>query len=200
MSSAERPILVVMALEAEAQGQLQAEGADVLFTGIGKVNASYRLTRRLTELRGRGERPLVVNFGTAGSRCFATGALVSCHSFVQRDMDVSGLGFAHGETPFESIPRVLEFERVLEHLPAGVCASGDSFETRQHDSEFQVVDMEAYALAKVCLLEGISFVCAKYISDGADEHAHASWESALPRAAAAFVGVYQQLRASAAAG
>src|SRR5688572_29975141 len=127
-SRAERSILVVMALEAEAQGQLQAEGAEVLFTGIGKVNASYRLTRRLTELVGRGERPLVVNFGTAGSRHFATGSLVSCHSFVQRDMDVSGLGFAPGETPFEAVPRVLEFERMLQHLPAGVCASGDSFE------------------------------------------------------------------------
>jgi adenosylhomocysteine nucleosidase len=192
----ERTILVVMALEAEAQGKLEAAGAEVLFTGVGKVNASYRLTRRLAQLAQRGDRPLVVNFGTAGSRRFRTGSLVACHRFVQRDMDVTGLGFSHGETPFESIPRVLEFEPALSHLPAGLCASGDNFETRVHPGEFDVVDMEAYALAKVCTLEELPFVCVKYVSDGADEHAGQTWESALPQAAAAFVDVYRKLRDS----
>jgi len=186
-------ILVVMALEAEAQGKLQAEGAEVLFTGIGKVNASYRLTRRLAEGAARGERPLVVNFGTAGSRRYATGTVVGCHRFVQRDMDVTGLGFEHGQTPFEDLPRVLEFEPRLPHLPAGLCASGDSFETGEHHEEFEILDMEAYALAKVCLLERVPFVCAKYVSDGADEHSGQTWESALPHAARAFVDVYRRL-------
>lgn len=192
-------ILVVMALEAEAQGMLEAAGADVLFTGVGKVNACYRLTRRLAELTQSGIRPLVVNFGTAGSRHFATGAVVACHRFVQRDMDVTGLGFSHGETPFESVPRVLTFEPSLTHLPAGLCASGDSFETRAQAGEFEVLDMEAYALAKVCLLEGLPFVCAKYVSDGADEHAGSTWEAALPRAASAFVALYRRLSAAGAA-
>lgn len=194
-SRAEASILVVMALPAEAQGQLEAVGADVLFTGVGKVNASYRLTRRLAELSSRGQRPLVVNFGTAGSRRFDTGTVVACDRFVQRDMDVTGLGFSPGETPFEAVPRVLEFEPLLAHLPRGLCASGDNFETESHDSEFEVVDMEAYALAKVCLLEGLPFACAKYISDGADEHAGRTWESALPKAAATFVELYRRLSA-----
>ena len=34
-----------------------------------------------------------------------------------------------------------------------------------------VVDMEAYALAKVCKLENINFRCFKFISDNADETA-----------------------------
>jgi len=192
-SRADAPILVVMALEAESQGQLEAAGASVLYTGIGKVNASYRLTRRLGELSNLGQRPLVINFGTAGSRRFDTGMVVTCHRFVQRDMDVTGLGFAHGETPFESAPRVIEFEPVLPHLARGLCASGDNFETQHHASEYEVLDMEAYAFAKVCLLEGLSFVCAKYISDGADEHSGQTWEGALPKAAAAFVELYRAL-------
>jgi len=195
MTRGDRPsILVVMALEAEAQGQLAS--ADVLFTGVGKVNAAYRLTRRLSELAAAGLRPLVVNFGTAGSRRFATGAVVACHRFVQRDMDVTGLGFSHGETPFEALPRVLEFEPLFTQLPVGLCASGDSFETQAHADEFEVVDMEAYALAKVCALEGLPFVCAKYISDGADEHSGQTWETALPRAAAAFKELYRSLASS----
>ena len=82
----------------EAQGRFEALDVPVLFTGIGKVNASHRLTRALTEARAAGRRPLVVNFGTAGSRRYPTGTLVECRRFVQRDMDVRGLGFAEFET------------------------------------------------------------------------------------------------------
>jgi adenosylhomocysteine nucleosidase len=35
--------------------------------------------------------------------------------------------------------------------------------------------MEAYALAKVCKLEGIKFRCFKYISDNADSNASLDW-------------------------
>ena len=33
--------------------------------------------------------------------------LVDCTKFVQRDMDVTGLGFLRGETPFEQDPPVI---------------------------------------------------------------------------------------------
>ena len=63
------PLLIVMALEVEAQGLFAELGVDVLFTGLGKVNATHRLTRRLVEARSlkcrletnpvfEGERPL----------------------------------------------------------------------------------------------------------------------------------------------
>src|SRR5688500_20368786 len=105
----DRP-LVVMALELEDRGFFASEGIDVLFTGGGKVNATYRLARRLATSRPR----LVVNFGTAGSRRHARGSLVACRSFAQRDMEVSGLGFVTGETPVEHVARRLEFPR---HFP-----------------------------------------------------------------------------------
>ena len=35
--------------------------------------------------------------------------------------------------------------------------------------------MEAYALAKVCKLEGIKFKCFKYISDNANDSAPTDW-------------------------
>lgn len=53
--------------------------------------------------------------------------------------------------------------------------------------------MEAYALAKVCLHEGVGFACAKYISDGADHSSATDWSAALPTAAAAFAWLYRQL-------
>jgi adenosylhomocysteine nucleosidase len=189
----QRPLLVVMALEIEAQGRLEAEKAPLIFTGVGKVNAAHRLTRRLFEEREQGRHPLVVNFGTAGSRRFPTGALVGCRHFVQRDMDVTGLGFAAHETPFESVPREIEFPEMFRGLEHGTCGSGDRFEAGRDDPSFDVVDMEAYALAKVCLFEGVPFACAKYVTDGADSKAATDWNANLPLAAEAFVTLYREL-------
>jgi adenosylhomocysteine nucleosidase len=184
--------LVVMALEVEDRGLFAREGVEVLFTGVGKVNAAYRLARRLTERRG--EAPsLVVNFGTAGSRRHPPGTLVACRRFIQRDMDVSGLGFQHGETPFEPVPRELEFSAHFRGLPEATCGTGDRFETGAGEHPYEVLDMEAYALAKVCWLEGVPFACAKFVSDGADSSAAVDWESQLDAAARSFVRAYHAL-------
>ena len=181
-----------MALEIEAQGRLDHE--PVLFTGLGKVNATYRLARRLAEERAQGRRPLVVNFGTAGSRRFPTGAVVSCSRFVQRDMDVRELGFALGQTPFEELPATLEFASHFPNLAHGVCATGDRFETSDHVADWEVIDMEAYAFAKVCHFESVPFACAKYITDGADSNASNDWQANLPLAAEAFSRLLSELR------
>jgi len=187
-------ILIIMALPVESQGIFERAGVPVLFSGLGKVNAAMALTRRLTEYRAAGQPlPRVVNFGSAGSRHFASGALVSCRRFVQRDMDVSALGFALGHTPFEVVPAELQFPPMFTHLPEGLCGSGDSFETGAAKLHCEVVDMEAYALAKVCYVEVAPFACAKYITDGADHGAARDWESNLRHAAVAFWQLYQEL-------
>jgi len=188
------PVLVVMALEIEAQGLFRARGADVLFTGIGKVNAAYRLSRRLAEERAAGATPLVVNLGTAGSRHFKAGSVVACRRFVQRDMDVTGLGFALGHTPFETaVPAELEFPEVFSELPHATCGTGDRFEAHSEALSWDVIDMEAYALAKVCFLDGVPFACAKFITDGADGNAGRDWQANLPMAARAFLGLYEEV-------
>jgi len=48
------------------------------------------------------------------------------------------------------------------------CGTGDSFVTFDDGIETDVVDMEAYAIAKVCYLKGIDFVSFKYITDEGD--------------------------------
>jgi adenosylhomocysteine nucleosidase len=163
---------------------------------LGKVNAAIALASKLATLRHEGRAPhWVVNFGTAGSRTLPTGTVVGCRRFVQRDMDVTGLGFALGETPFETVPATLEFPAVFGHLPEGVCGTGDRFETGAIGLPCDVIDMEAYALAKVCRTHEVPFACAKYISDGADATAADDWHASLPRAAAAFLDLYQRLQA-----
>jgi adenosylhomocysteine nucleosidase len=187
-------LLIVMALPQESRGLLEAAGADLLYTGVGKVNAAAALARRLAETRVQKQPlPLVVNLGTAGSRTLLAHTLAVCNRFAQRDMDVSGLGFAPGVTPFDDAPAVIEFPPVLTHLPQRVCSSADSFATHLHAVGGDVVDMEAFALARVCLAERARFACVKYVTDGADSDSAAHWEAALDAAAHAFERVYREL-------
>jgi adenosylhomocysteine nucleosidase len=191
--------LVVVALRAESAGEFEAAGIPVLYCGVGKVNAAIALARALTRYALQGQAmPLVLNFGSAGSRRHPTGTLVGCHEFVQRDMDVSGLGFALGVTPYDEAPSCLRFDPVFKHLPPAVCGSGDSFATADTDvdcavtgMDCAVVDMEAYALAKVCWYEKAQFACVKYVSDGADHAAADDWQRNLHKAADEFLRLYR---------
>ena len=93
-------------------------------------------------------------------------------------MDVSGLGFEKYETPFEDdISKKIDFSAFennpLNHLLT--CATGDSFIATTGGHVGDVVDMESYALAKVCLKFDISFIAFKYISDSADIDASIDW-------------------------
>jgi adenosylhomocysteine nucleosidase len=183
--------LVVVALRAESAGVFETAGIPVLYCGVGKINAAIALTRELTRYSLQHQvMPLVLNFGSAGSRRYDAGTLVGCHEFVQRDMDVRGLGFALGTTPYDDAPSRLRFDPLFTHLPAAVCGSGDSFATTATDMECAVVDMEAYALAKVCWNENVRFACAKYVSDGADHAAAADWQRNVHRAAEEFLRLY----------
>jgi adenosylhomocysteine nucleosidase len=184
--------LVVMALRAESAGVFEAAGVPVLYCGVGKINAAIALTRALTRYALHDQAmPLVLNFGSAGSRRYAPGTLAECHEFVQRDMDVSGLGFALGVTPYDDAPDCLRFEPMFSHLPSAVCGSGDSFSTGMVGVDCAVVDMEAYALAKTCWSLKAPFACAKYVTDGADHTAADDWHSNVHKAADEFLSLYR---------
>ena len=186
--------LIVMALPQESRGLLEAAGAPLLYTGVGKVNAAAALARRLAEMRCTGAaQPLVVNMGTAGSRSIPAHTLVACNRFAQRDMDVSAMGLEPGVTPFDSAPPILEFPAVFTKFPQVLCSTADSFATHRHEVAGDVVDMEAFALARVCFAENARFASVKYITDGADSDSATHWEAALDNAAHAFLAVYESL-------
>lgn len=184
--------LIVFALEDEAQGLFSAHAP--VFSGVGKVNAAYALAKALGAYEARhGEKPsLIVNLGSAGSPVFPAGAVVACTGFYQRDMDCTALGLAPHATPFQDGPAMLGNGLPVPGLPQAICGSGDSFVTNSGDHPWSVVDMEAYALARIAALEGIPFLCLKYITDGADGTAAGSWVETLPLAAAALMAAYER--------
>ena len=171
-------ILIVCALEEETNGEL--DGWNVIYTGVGKVNATYELTAELFFQMKLSKTPkLVINIGTAGSREIPIHTLVDCTKFIQRDMDKTALGFIKGETAFETdIPIILDFSHIDNPINKNyVCGTGDNFvqDISKEIEHIDVFDMEAYALAKVCYKVGIDFVSYKYITDNASEKSANEW-------------------------
>ena len=80
-------------------------------------------------------------------------------------MDASPLGLRIGQTPFDEIEnKVGKWGVQLRYR--------DSFVTQTPKLKTDLVDMEAYAIAKICYLKDIKFRCFKYISDNANAEAN----------------------------
>ena len=176
-----KDVLLVCALRKETQGQLTdwlgGDDWEILYTGVGKVNATYGWTRYLSENK---LPKLVVNYGTAGSSKLPIGELVDCTKFVQRDMKIEQLGFMDLQTPYESPNSIviLSTSKFNSINKLGVCGTGDDFvdDVSKQNLYIQVFDMEAYALAKVCRNLDVPFISFKYITDNVNEHSPKDWE------------------------
>ncbi len=180
--------LILMAYEGESQGLFENAALPVYFTGLGKVNAALKTTELILKLKPE----LVLNFGTAGSRKFKTHDLVECSSFIQRDMDLSPLGIPVGTTAFDPHPAEIKFTRRFRHLPDGKCGTGDNFEMVEPKMDYDLVDMEAFAIAKVCLHFNIECCAVKYITDGADSNSSNDWKLNLKKASERLFYEYHQ--------
>lgn len=162
--------IIVTALEDEAQGL--EKYAPVIHTGIGKINATIKLYDAILKYQPE----LVLNYGTAGGLADLVGLHKVAH-FVQIDMDVRALDFPRGITPLTG-----------EKLPVKtglVLGTGDSFITNAEkqleglEIDIDLVDMEGYALMKVCEHHGVKFAAYKFISDDANEEAGDDWKNSV---------------------
>lgn len=181
-------IVVVMALPSESQNLFEKAGIEVHYCGIGKVNAAIGAAQIIFTKKPQ----LILNLGTAGSHKFKTHDLIECSSYVQKDMDISPLGFKRGETPMDEIPGLIK-GTTLTQLKKGVCGTGDTFEVGVPGLECDLVDMEAYSLAKACKKLSTQFMAIKYITDGSDPESHKDWVANLPKAAAGLLNAYHSL-------
>ena len=156
-------VLIVSAIRDEVENL--SDDFFVTLTGVGKINATATLQTALLALHSQNKKPdVVINYGTAGraSERIEVGELYEVGEFVQRDMLVPELGIEKYQTPFES-------DCIIKNGRSDIiCGTGDNFWKPDGCKDFDVVDMEAYALAHVCRQMNIDFRCFKYISDSGD--------------------------------
>lgn len=179
-----KPLLLV-ALESEVPANI-AERWNVVFTGVGKINASYALMKALTSYRPS----LLINYGTAGGITPQTKKVVQVGQVLQCDMDVRPLGVALGSTPFDSCPACIQLSDSQV-----TCGTADKFSDTPPELACDIVDMELYALAKIAWHEKTPLAAFKYISDDADDKAAAQWKDSLPASVRAFEEIEPALHA-----
>ena len=103
-------VLIVIACKEESNNLIEKLGAEIIYTGIGKINATYHLTKVLTQKKLENKLPkYVINVGSCGSRKFKKGQLVACNKFIQRDIDCGTLGI----TPREEELYIIEHKKFI---------------------------------------------------------------------------------------
>lgn len=174
--------------------------------GIGKVNAAVGALELIQAFNPE----LVINTGVAGGTGSDARVLdvVLASGVAYHDV---WCGPESEEGEVQGLPRVFAPGRDVEPLAAaigaktGLVASGDMFVCRMDDfrrvmavwPQAAAIDMESGAIAQVCYLKGVPFLCARVISDTPGEADNAAqyadfWERA-PREAFSALGALLRL-------
>jgi adenosylhomocysteine nucleosidase len=155
-------IKLFVALPSEFPKNLEPLGVDVIYTGVGKINAAIKATEILKELSP--SETIVINYGSAGAGESMFNQLFMCKNFIQKDIDARP--FAKKTiTPFDDVvyPK-LGNDTEISFGDGNYCHTQDKFDKNPQG----ICDMEAYSIAKVCKIYGFDFTSYKYISDNGD--------------------------------
>lgn len=177
------PILILTALESELAATDAPAGVAVVHCGVGKVNAALHATAAILERRPRA----VINFGTAGKIDPRHEGLLEVGAVIQRDMAAMPLA-PRGVTPLMDPQQ--QPARLESGYPGVLCGTGDSFVTAADDwlvaQKVDLVDMELFAIARVCHHFGLPWRAFKFVTDGADDDAADDWQARVHLGAALF--------------
>jgi adenosylhomocysteine nucleosidase len=152
----------------------------IVYSGVGKANAAAATQLLIDHFKIK----TVINIGTCGgiSKKINAGDIVVPQTLSYYDVDVTAFGYTLQQIPhmpteymvdqalfnkIESIIRSLQKKCVI-----GKIATGETFITQKSSSKFMtviksfdVVDMEACAIAQVCNRNGCSYAFIKIVSD-----------------------------------
>ena len=168
MAHMKTDLLIITALESELKRNVLPSGVEMVYSGVGKINAALAGAKAISQFSPR----KIINFGTAGKINPQLHGLLEIGKVIQRDMETEPLA-PRGQTPFCTRP--------YEYVSSGqfVCGSGDSFVTAPdpwlHSQGVDVVDMELFAIAYVANNHQIPWQSFKYITDDANQHSGNEW-------------------------
>lgn len=173
-------ILPLMATTIEYGAHLKAKMQPAI-VGVGPVEAAMNATKILLDCDRLPE--FVVLIGSSGSATLSQGEIYQAASVSYRDMDASAIGFDKGKTPFVDLPAELPMAPLFDFLPQATLSTGgkvivgDEFEQLQAD----MVDMETFAVKRVCQLFDVPLIALRGISDGKKElQQFEDWTELLP--------------------
>jgi len=174
MSPAPRPTIILTALPDELHVADAPPGVEVVYCGVGKVNAALCATQViLTRQPG-----LILNFGTAGKIDPGHDGLLEVATVIQRDMAAMPLA-PRGVTPLTAQEE--QPPQLHSGHPGVICGTGDSFVSAADpwlaEQGVDLVDMELFAIARACHHFGVPWRAFKFITDAADGEAADDWQA-----------------------
>lgn len=181
-------------------GQLDGKEVVLLQSGIGKVNAAVSTTLLLSKFAPS----KVINIGSAGgyAQSLNVGDVVISDQVCHHDVDVTVFGYSMGQVPGMPATYAADNALIAEAKAAvarldlvkaevGLIGTGDSFmqdpvrveKVRADFPELLAVEMEAAAVAQVCVKFETPFVVVRALSDIAGKESSQSFEEFLVVAA-----------------
>lgn len=168
-----KKILLVAANELEFGGVDNLDGYAIHITGIGKISAACNLTAMIFMLNP----DVVINIGSCGNlKNHKVGDVLKVDNIFN---DIDCRPFAdYGTTPFS------QYETIELGSGSGIkCFTTDYFydvnrtdysqKYKEMIEQCDIVDMESYALAQVCIRLGVEFHSYKWVSDDGESN---KWE------------------------
>jgi adenosylhomocysteine nucleosidase len=158
----------IVAVPDEVEIQTTILDSNVIFSGVGKINATMAAYKAFNE--GYSE---IINIGSCGSLNMPVGEVVKVGQIFQ-DIDTTPL-CEYGDTLFEAASKQI----VIDALSPISCFTTDYFYDHNQIDKYSknyleminkcsIFDMECFALAKVCNRFNIKFSSYKWVSDGGD--------------------------------
>ena len=171
-----KKILTAVALPVEISKTSWAGRTNLIYSGVGKINATVNLIEAIQSFKPE----LIINLGTAGSMHLGNTGVVEVKTVIERDIDAFPL-CERGAIPFEDGDN-----KHYSGYDGVVCASGDSF-VRESDQYLtnmgvDIVDMELIAIARVCKKFKIPWRSFKYISDYIGQNLEQQWNDEVVNA------------------
>ncbi len=164
-------------------GTIQEKKCVLVKSGVGKVNAA-RATQIMLD---KYSIKYIINLGAGGSinGLLNVGDVLIARQVVQHDFDITAFGHSKGYITgvgdkIECNGQLInELEQIIQSIPErkyqiriGTIATGDIFCTEpwmkdkiRAKFDADVIDMEGAAIAQVCYLDNIPFMCIRCISD-----------------------------------
>lgn len=173
--------IILVALPEELDAKLVS--APVVYTGVGLSNAAMMTYDAIVNY----QPDRIINYGSAGALKNHKG-LLSVAAVCQRDANCEPLrerGFMLGEN-------ILYYQSGNSGVR---CGSGNNFVTEPDQwtkDHCDIVDMELWAIAKVCEKMNIPWTSMKYISDNADGDSGKVWQEKLLDGQAEFIKWYNK--------
>ena len=165
--------VAIVALPSELPKDLWIFSEPLIYSGVGKLNASVATIQAIDKHKPN----FILNLGTVGALNNDISGVVEIREVFQRDFDAEPLS-PKGKVPFDNKPEVL-----TSSFGEYSCGTGDTFVRSKDpwlvDNQIDVVDMELFAIAHACYSKGLPWRSLKFITDYVSRDSGEDWQKNL---------------------